>query len=706
LSELGVCVRIGVGGEEPFGLTSMILSCHNWSTVACRSSCLFYTLSQTSMDLELYQTFESACSKIIQCQEYMYLSRDDRKDHCILQIVNYLRENPFFRGLTVAAHHRLALNINLLRMSAREFLHTDSSVHQVAVVNKGSVSTPAAASQTETINAIRIESWRPDKSRGGVKFSAGTLEGLDMGTGGTQAAVNLFTRRPSMSSRRSSSRFVTKGWNSLIGSLDQLSRAPSNCACDAPVASYGQAFWTGVVQCFADKGNTEVFLVSKAEWAKIQAQQNNMEQTKVEAFVAAHPCFEGLKPSDLQNILQNTKLVCLDERTVLFKRGSNMSDLCFLMDGCMELRTEICLERNVLSAGSSQVIPSISVATLSVGATINAVTDLNVIAPQTPLQVFQNWSSVAETYTAVALSNCSVIAVNKSAIVMFLSPERRTQMFLAKQVVESFHHERKSQLIQARDGMVHGRTILPYQQHHPSPDLEVDVFADVKLLAHHQPLVFKPAFAKHLKSPRKDCVETSKVDYISALLSPRFHGALNLPPLHHRGRRGGDNVRESGRDGQEGAKTDSHMLVVHADAPTIHKQTPSSAHKHTVVRGMLSLGMHEIETLQDVKDSLLLCSHTQGDTPRQMYLRNGRPGNMGLCRITRSKQGREDKKRELRDEERTKGQTVNGRQPEQDKDDVVLGFSVDRKEYDTKEVLRLPGAKNLPPMFPQLFLSD
>lgn len=488
-SGLGACVRISTPGEEPFGLNSMILSCENLSTVACRSSCLFYTLTKADMSVDLYRNFESACSKIIRRPEYMEQLREDRKDHQILNIVNYLRENPFFHSLQAAAQQRLATTIELALLSEHDqitqmFQRGNASSTQLAVVNKGSVAswTPKSKKHTKAMS-IRVLPLECHAGSGKTKNDSldvvrTAAEDLAKDGGGTgragsagfgQSSANLFSRagsstnvfsqRPSLLSRRPS--LSRSKWGSVLSSIDHCEFLRSQSSEEhlefenQLVASYGQGFWNGVMACYADQDNTEVFLVSKTEWRKIHNMVVTSDVSEVESFLANHSCFQGMKKHELDVVIQNTKLVHVNERAILFNSRDAVADLFFLKEGSIELRVDVSLERNSLSAAEKHVIPSIAVSSIGKNSIINDVIDLT---SNTPVEVLHKWSSLPEKYTALAATKCTVVAISKVAVVMHFSAARRTHMLLTQQLAHSFHHLRCDDLAQARDGLLHGKT--------------------------------------------------------------------------------------------------------------------------------------------------------------------------------------------------------------------------------------------------------
>lgn len=567
-SALGMCTRIGYPGEEPFGLNSVINSCEDLCTVACRSSCLFYTLSRTDLQVVLFSRFYSACRKIIRRPAYMKQPREDRKDHQILNIVNYLKENPFFSNLDFSALSRLALSTEIVELSkggevAGELEHRSSQ--QLAIVNKGSVSTTSARKNTKQIKMIRFQPFGHGQSRAttanGAKSARGDgIEGAAQEGSFTRAPssssqmqpANAFSRRPSeVSASVAAGRLIMRApsfsrlpsgsvarsskWNvafAVSAMKDSIERAASSNddleLIDHLVAAYGQGFWTGMFYCFANQDDTELFIVNKSEYRKILTSHSTSDVSEVSSLLNSHPCFQGLKSSEIQNFLQYAKHVRLNEGTVLFHSGSILSDVFFLKEGSIELRTnDIYLDRDPMSAGAKHHIPSSIVA--SVVDTDAIINDIINLTEDTPVEVLQRWMEHNESYTAVASSaKTTIVAISKVALVTLLSVERRTQMLLTKQRLDSFHVTRCRVLENTHEGLLHQRQIIPWK--HPVPKKvreqnEIISGLQNKKFAHKQPPIHRPPWTKHVT----DSLDQPR--YVAALVSPRFKG-VQLPRMH------------------------------------------------------------------------------------------------------------------------------------------------------------------------------
>jgi len=568
---LGICNRIGCPGEEPFGLTSMINSCENFCTIACRSSCLFYTWRHADMEADLFSRFYSACRKVIRKPAYMKQPREDRKDHQILNIVNYMKENPFFSNLDFAALSRLAVSIEIIELSKGEEVAgslTYRGSQSLAIMNKGSVSTCSSRANVSKVKFIRYHPFRPDQSRvttalgpnatsakptsrGDVSDEAAQeIAFSHMASSGTNfsgplQAANAFSRRTSvvssavalgrmnkrqMFSRTSSSK--SQRWSVAFAHsalLDPIEHRTSDDfeLVEHLVASYGQGFWTGLITCFANEDDSEVFVVSKLEWRKILNSQSMLDVSEVSSLLNSHPCFQGLKSFEIQNFLQHSKHVQLKEGTVLFHSGDTLSDVFFLKEGSIQLRTNnIFLHRDPMSAVGKLHIPSSVVA--SVVDTDAIINDIINLTDDTPVEVLEKWMEHRESYTALAASKTTLVAISKVAL-LTLSAEKRTQLLQKKQTLDSFHLSRCRVLSNAHEGLLRGQQIVPWK--HPVPKQERqqnDIISELqhKKFAHKQPPIHRPPWAKHVT----ETVDTH--GYLKALVSPRFKG-MQLPRMQN-----------------------------------------------------------------------------------------------------------------------------------------------------------------------------
>jgi len=373
----------------------------------------------------------------------------------------------------------------------------------------------------------------------------------------------------------------------------------------------------------------------QAEWRKITSMLNTADLSDVSIFLSSHPCFQGLKHSEIQNLVQHTKLVHLDERSVLFNSKDNVSDVFFLRQGSLHLQTDIALDRTALSAGEQRVIPNITVASLQDSAIINDVIDLTA---DSPVDVLRNWSAHSEKYTAMAFSKCTVVALNKLAVLTLLSAERRVLMLRMKEAMDSFNMKRCGVVALSRDSMLHGRKVAPWSKpERQQVRGELDIIENFrqKTFARHMPPTYKPSWAAELPSEEV----SSKQRNIDALVSPRFVG-LQLP-------------RQSGL-AKLSVSSGSHISTLmhfsndarrdlagediagRAGGNSTGTATRKQPHLGRKKRDTHSIGNYEMDTLRDVQESLELCAHQEGETPRQLYLRNGRPGNLAISVITRS----------------------------------------------------------------------
>ena len=241
-STLGTCIRRGVPGEEPFGLTSMIFSIENLYTVACSSDCLFFVLKRNDLDAELYQKFHSACRQKVDRPEYMQRPSEERMDHHFLNNINYLQENPFFCSLNIAAQQSLANTIQVLRFTQGESVTSTATRTnlQLAVVNRGYVSSLTSSADSEKIKAIRqlplfqdllrgINAGVHGVKRGGDEMGYGGVSGGGIGRVASSSGGG-FGRVPSSAgslSRSTSSANMICRMPSAALSMTRLSRAPS-----------------------------------------------------------------------------------------------------------------------------------------------------------------------------------------------------------------------------------------------------------------------------------------------------------------------------------------------------------------------------------------------------------------------------------------------------------------------------------------------
>ncbi len=367
----------------------------------------------------------------------------------------------------------------------------------------------------------------------------------------------------------------------------------------------------------------------------------------VSIFLSSHPCFQGLKHAEIQALMQHTKLVHLDERSVLFNRKDTVSDVFFLREGSLHLQTDIALDRTALSAGEQRVIPNITVASLQDSAIINDVIDLTT---DSPVDVLRNWSAHSEKYTAMAFSKCIVVALNKLAVLTLLSAERRAHMLRMKQDMDSFNMARCGVVALSRDSMLHGRIVAPWSKPERKQIRgELDIIDNFrqKTFARHMPPTYKPSWAAEL--PSED-VPSKQRRCIDALVSPRFVG-VQLPrrsgisklsvssvphtstPMHF----SNDARRDMAGEG----------IAWRAGGDPAGTSTRKTSNSERKKREIHSIGNYEMDTLRDCQESLELCAHQEGETPRQRYLRNGRPGNLGLSVITRSQIDRLARVREM-----------------------------------------------------------
>jgi CRP-like cAMP-binding protein len=633
-STVGICNRIGCPGEEPFGLTSMINSCENLCTIACRSSCLFYTLRHADMEADLFSRFYSACRKIIRKPAYMKQPREDRKDHQILNIINYMKENPFFSNLDFAALSRLAVSIESIELSKGEEvagIFTYRGSQSLAIINKGSVSTCSSRKNVRKVKFIRCHPFRPDQSRvttalGPTATSAkptsrgdvsddsaqdiafSRIASSEANVSGPLQAANAFSRRSSvvssavalgrMNKRQSFSRLSSsksQRWSvAFAGSamLDLMEHDHSKSddfeLVEHLVASYGQGFWTGLLTCFANEDDSEVFLVSKSEWRKILNSISMFDVSEVSSLLNSHPCFQGLKSSEIQNFLQYSKHVQLKEGTVLFHSGDTLSDVFFLKEGSIQLRTNnIFLDRDPMSTVEKLHIPSSVVA--SVVDTDAIINDIINLTDDTPVEVLEKWMEHRESYTALAASKTTLVAISKVAL-LTLNAEKRTQLLLKKQTLDSFHLSRCRVLENAHEGLLRGQQIVPWK--HPVPKQQRqqnDIINELqhKKFAHKQPPIHRPPWAKHVT----ETVDTH--GYLKALVSPRFKG-VQLPRMQYHPKPDAELFSGSNTAPRSPRNRSATYSSTNQKTETAHKLSPESSRDDPEKPRPSTFGFHEV----------------------------------------------------------------------------------------------------------------
>ena len=747
-SHLGQCVRIGIPGQEPFGLTSMILSVHHWNSVACRTDCLFYCLRKEDMSRDLYSRFESFCQRKAPCTKSISRERIDRKDHEILNIVNYLKENPFFCNLNSLAHQRLASTIGMMHLSKGELVSTksnsdQSAVKQLAVVNKGSICTMATTSDAMEFTSLRLQPFQLMNHRG-----VGRANDVSADGGADNRDIGAVADGVGHVGAKSDVTTSTSGADAGHGDGVQLH--------SHVLATYGLGFWSGVVDCISDQDGTEVFAINKSEWRKIMSMLSNTEASDVVSFISKHPCFQGLKSSEIQNLAQQSKQTNLKERAMLFKDGETQPDLLFMMEGSIQLRTEISLHRNALSAGVSHVIPSITVASLGHQAIINDVIDLS---NGTQAEVLDRWLGHGEIYTAVAEVKCSVVAVSKAAVVTVLNRERQSEMMEAKKEMDAFHEDRRDVLTEARHGLIHGKAVLPwFSPQPPKVKEESDILSAVnnKIFCRRAPRPFIPKNMRHVAEDAADPVTMPLPGYLPALVSPRFTGLkmgrtkhthnlmetlpettshvchdvtqkiLRAPVVTPRTilglspDQGFSGPREPDRTKQhlECMREKGQKMSMHISTRTGEKMQVATGFS-TMENSSVSILLGHTERVLVPGEAVARHALPGGGTARERYLAMGRPGNTVINAMTKAhldRKAQENQRDELRRQERDAALRQHSpllsaghlRSLSQNSGDhpTVEGRCVWQRHLRAGDVLRTQGANPLPPLFTRLVLDE
>jgi signal-transduction protein with cAMP-binding, CBS, and nucleotidyltransferase domain len=79
------------------------------------------------------------------------------------------------------------------------------------------------------------------------------------------------------------------------------------------------------------------------------------------AFLFSHPLFAGCTKSEMAQVLTGVKVMSLDQMSLLFRAGQSVPDVYLVRQGEIELRTELEIHRDDLSAGEKHLIPSATV---------------------------------------------------------------------------------------------------------------------------------------------------------------------------------------------------------------------------------------------------------------------------------------------------------------------------------------------------------
>ena len=291
------------------------------------------------------------------------------------------------------------------------------------------------------------------------------------------------------------------------------------------------------------------------------------------------------------SFLQHSKHVRLKEGTVLFHSGDTLSDVFFLKEGSIQLRTNnIFLDRDPMSAVEKLHIPSSVVA--SVVDTDAIINDIINLTDDTPAEVLEKWMEHRESYTALAASKTTLVAISKVAL-LTLNAEKRTQLLLKKQTLDSFHLSRCRVLENAHEGLLRGQQIVPWK--HPVPKQERqqnDIINELqhKKFAHKQPPIHRPPWAKHAMKT----VDTH--GYLKALVSPRFTG-VQLPRMQNHPKPDAELFSGSNAAPRSPRSRSAAYSLTNQETENAHKRSPESGPAPEKPRTS-TIGFHEVKIVR------------------------------------------------------------------------------------------------------------